>query len=383
LETKQMWLSKLDAPTWGKASAVVSEVAIDAAKFAMLDEDCTSGYHQACEELSLEDSAKVQWLAKFDVPSWHSAAKVVSTVSHAASSIARLDGECNRGDYTACDVLSREEEAKTEWLAKFDAQTWKEAATVVNEVAGDAAQMAALDADRDMGYYEWGEMLSREAEAKFWWLAMLDVPSWGKVASTISETTDNVLAEEVASKRSEEDAKKRWLAKFDAPTWGKAKAVVNEAADEAERLATLETHCTSGYDAACEELSREDEAKKVWLSKFDVKGWDSAARVVSTVSDAASSMAVLDAECKQGDYSACDALSEEEDAKKAWVAELPWEMVASTVSNVLAAAKANEAAAWRVLEAAKPFGGALEAEAYEAWEGAKQLMLRFEHEDKY
>ena len=69
---------------------------------------------------------------------------------------------------------------------------------------------------------------------------------------------------------SEEEAKQKWLAKLDAPTWGKAASAVIEVVAEASKIADLTEECEAGDSAACETLSKEDEAKKAWLAKLDV-----------------------------------------------------------------------------------------------------------------
>ena len=68
---------------------------------------------------------------------------------------------------------------------------------------------------------------------------------------------------------SEEEAKQKWLAKLDAPVWGQAGSAVIEVV-EASKMAYLTEECEAGDSAACETLSKEDEAKKAWLAKLDV-----------------------------------------------------------------------------------------------------------------
>ena len=49
-----------------------------------------------------------------------------------------LTEKCDEGDVVACDVLSKEEEAKKAWLARLDAPTWGAVAAAVTAVAEEA-----------------------------------------------------------------------------------------------------------------------------------------------------------------------------------------------------------------------------------------------------
>merc|ERR1719171_950424 len=71
-EAKSAWLAKLDAPTWGKAAAAISEVAADAARFAALTEEC---------DITEEEEAKRLWLSRIDAPNWGKAAAIVSELA--------------------------------------------------------------------------------------------------------------------------------------------------------------------------------------------------------------------------------------------------------------------------------------------------------------
>ena len=71
--------------------------------------------------------------------------------------------------------------------------------------------------------------------------------------------------------------------------------------------------CDEGDDAACEALSREEEAKLAWLAKADAP--------------------TLDEACDTGDGVACEALSREEEAKRAWLAKLATPVVARACEN--------------------------------------------------
>ena len=137
---KQKWLASLDAPAWGKAA--------EAMEAMFVVEQVTEPDPVASVS---EEEARKQWLAKLDTPVWGQAAATITSVVAEANKIAELTTECDAGDSTACDALSKEEEAKIAWLAKLDVPSW-------------------------------GKPTSEEA-AKAKWLASLDV-AWGKVTPT-------------------------------------------------------------------------------------------------------------------------------------------------------------------------------------------------------
>jgi len=174
---------------------------------------------------------------------------------------------------------SAEAEAKAAWLAKLDAPAWGAAAKALSVLAAEAAEIQAqIDGAN-----------ANEEEAKQAWLAKLDVPSWGKAATAMEEIAAEMIAVESAPKMSEEEAKQAWLAKLDAPVWGKM---------------------------------TEEQAKQAWLAKLDAPVWGQAAAVMTSVVAEATKMAELTEECNAGDSTACDTLSNEEEAKKAWLAKL-------------------------------------------------------------
>lgn len=137
-EAKQKWLASLDLPSWGEAATAIESM-VEAENTVVVD---------VPGKMS-EDEAKAAWLAKLDVPKW--------------------------GKIT-------EEEAKKKWLAKLeaDAPVWGAAASAMITVAAEATKMAELTEDCDSGVSEACELLSKEDEAKIAWLKKLEVPSWGK-----------------------------------------------------------------------------------------------------------------------------------------------------------------------------------------------------------
>ena len=97
--------AKLDVPAWGKAAQALHSVAEEAAQFQKLNEECDAGDNTACDALSREEEAKLAWLAKIDVPSWGKAAAAMKEI-----------GE----EQVAASMPSMsEEEAKQKWLAKL------------------------------------------------------------------------------------------------------------------------------------------------------------------------------------------------------------------------------------------------------------------------
>jgi len=116
---------------------------------------------------------------------------------------------------------------------------------------------------------------------------------------------------------SEDAAKAAWLARLDAPEWGKAAAAMTQAVAEAAEMDALAYACDSGVQQACESLSREDDAKRAWLAKLDVPTWGAAAAAVTAVA----------AEVEMAPDS-----SAEEIAKQAWLARLDAPAWGSTAS---------------------------------------------------
>merc|ERR1719506_3215914 len=119
----------------------------------------------------------------------------------------------------------------------------------------------------------------------------------------------------VGGQMSTQSAKQAWLARLDAPTWGAAANTLANVASEAAYMAHMEEECVKGDDVACDELSREEEAKRAWLASLDLPTWGKCAAEV----------AQLTSDCNAGFEAACEELSREEEAKRAWLArqEIP------------------------------------------------------------
>merc|ERR1719453_1787680 len=74
-------------------------------------------------------------------------------------------------------------------------------------------------------------------------------------------------------KMSEEQAKKKWLAKLDAPVWGQAAKAMTTLVAEANKIADLTKESEEGDSTALAALTQENEAKRAWLAKLDVPSW--------------------------------------------------------------------------------------------------------------
>lgn len=142
---------------------------------------------------------------------------------------------------------------------------------------------------------------------------------WTAVADAAS-VAEMPLGFVLAAGDSSEAAHKAKLARVDAPTWGKAAAALATIASEAGILAAMSDACESGAEEACDDLSREEEAKQAWLAQLDAPTWVAVARAVSEVAPGF-------------DLSAGD----DEKAKAAWLAKMDapsWAAVAAAVSEV-------------------------------------------------
>jgi len=169
----------------------------------------------------------------------------------------------------------REEEAKRAWLARIDTPAWGKAASAVAEIAKEALTIdMSEDSTKEVS----------EEEAKKAWLARLDTPSWGAVAEAMTASSTEVIKQTRVATNTEEEAKKEWLARLDAPSWGQAAKVMTNLVQEASAIQEMTTACDRGDRDACDALSREEEAKKAWLARLDVPLWGAAAAAVSAVS---------------------------------------------------------------------------------------------------
>jgi hypothetical protein len=86
-------------------------------------------------------------------------------------------------------------------------------------------------------------------------------------------------------------------------------------------MAEMSAACDAGDKVACDNLSREEEAKRAWLAKQSTPPWGVAATAHASGASEAPPMAETQAACSAGDMAACDSLSREEEAKRAWLAK--------------------------------------------------------------
>ena len=222
--------------------------------------------------------------------------------------------------------------------------------------------------------------LTNEDEAKRAWLSKLDVPTWGQVASTVSEAA---AAATITQVKDDEAAKAAWLSKLDEPSWvspgaggltdpswGVGKVVPtepvsspvgfvtpsDEAAAKAAWLSKLDLPTTPNNEAS---------AKRAWLSKLDQPTWGAAASALYE----AASIADLSAQCDEGVQTACSQVSGEDAAKAAWLSKLDvpsWGAAAQVVNDILEVTNLNPSedaakAAWLAKLDAPTWGQAASA----------------------
>ena len=352
---KRAWLTRLDEPTWGQAAEAMAEVAMQATEVAALADACDSGDNVACDTLDNEEDAKLAWLAKLDAPAWGAAAAAVSAVAwEIATEIATpttmaaadddtaaaADGDIAAADAVATeDARVTEEGAKRAWMTKLDAPTWGGAAAAMVDVAVQASEVVALTEACDSGDNVACDTLDNEEDAKLAWLAKLDAPAWGAAAAAVAAVAAEVEAESAMS--AEEIAKQESLARLDGSTWGQAEAAMAEVAKQASAVALLTDACNSGHEVACDKLTSEDEAKRAWLGKLDVPSWGAAAAAVSAVASTtetattgASAGAMRTVAAAALPSTAPSSTMTEGDAKHAWLArqDAPREGEASEVA---------------------------------------------------
>jgi len=179
---------------------------------------------------------------KGSAPAHGAAAKPMNMLAKEAAPFQMLIEDCDMGVATACEQLSKEEEAKKAWLAKLDVPVWGKIGAAMEQVAVDQLVAAPATVSKDS-----------EEKAKQAWLAKI---------------------ENAKMKISESAAKKKWLAKLDAPVWGQAAAVMTSKIVGEENAVLVPTQ---GVRSA---VSKEEEAKTVWLAKLDVPSWQG--KVVSS-----------------------------------------------------------------------------------------------------
>jgi transcription elongation factor len=118
--------------------------------------------------------------------------------------------------------------------------------------------------------------MAREEDAKRAWLSRQDTPGFG---------TGLVAA--ASARIAQEESKRDWLATMDAPAWDRAATSLDNAASTATQAAEynagLTAACDKGDAVACDNLTKEEEAKIAWLAKLDTPTWGAAAAAVSAM----------------------------------------------------------------------------------------------------
>ena len=78
-------------------------------------------------------------------------------------------------------------------------------------------------------------------------------------------------------------AKVKWLERLDSHAWGQAAEALATIAAEASEMARVDAACDAGVDVACAQMSKEEEAKRAWLAQLNVQEWNKAAVFVSEI----------------------------------------------------------------------------------------------------
>ena len=167
--------------------------------------------------------------------------------------------------------------------AALDAPVWGKAAKTLTNFAIDAAALRQMEEDCTAGDDVACDSISMEEEAKRAWLKKLDAPLWGTAAAAVSQVAKGVVTPTGVVKMSEEEAKRAWLDRLDVPSWGRAAESLTNVVAEAAALQAMEADCQNQIDTACDQLSFEDAARRAWLSKLDVPTWGATAAAVTQV----------------------------------------------------------------------------------------------------
>ena len=270
-QEKQSWIASLQAPASELATKAVNGVkegatqVVNGAKLKAKAEAT-----RAAESAK----AKAKDTAKAGAKAILSSARgfLMQAQAQAAE---KLGVECDEGDASACETLSKEEAAKRAWL--------------------ESIEMSAVD----KGLVEEGR---ERSEAPF-----VDEIT---ILSSECEQGDTVACDALTD---EQEAKEKWLVKIEEP-------VVAQVVD------MLHAECKSGDVVACDAISKEENAKNAWLSRIEepkpaIAYDDVAAKHVTTSLDygAVQVKNNLAVDCNAGDVKACDTLSKEEKAKRAWL----------------------------------------------------------------
>lgn len=167
----------------------------------------------------------------------------------------------------------------------------------------------------------WGAEDARKVFAQFL-LVQPQLPH-GMTRQFNSQRASPVLPHRM--KTSEDEARDAWQDMLDA--LAKATSEMNKASQKAAEIAALDAQCSAGDKEACETLSNEESAKKAWLAKSDQKQqWGSGLSTKSdspaqVSADTYSSPAPAQVSADTYEASAVASFSEEE-TKRAWLEKL-------------------------------------------------------------
>ena len=267
----RLWEGSVDAAYFGSFTLLreqepsSDEIALEMSQLAKemekLTEACDEGFDTACDTLSKEDEAKREWLEAVE-----------------------LTEACDEGFETACETLSTEKEAKRAWLDKYDASELLHDAASSSSLSSSSSPTAAeTDAGRSTSSVSRMDGATRDPEgptAEVRSPADGDQMTIGDLGAAPAQEEELQLLQ--AALLAEQEARQA------AENAANAAREAERAAKEAERAARAEitrlhdhvlslddeevlaSACESGHDEACLELtkSKEEEAKRVWLERL-------------------------------------------------------------------------------------------------------------------
>ena len=163
--------------------------------------------------------------------------------------IESLTNACDKGQEQACTTLSKEDEAKRAWLERLDKP--------LNDITAAPVPHPAMEASP---------------------AAPLPPPTH----------TSPMHTSPMHASSASEEAKRKWLAHMNAPLWNEpvqpAYPAVPDAAaaDAAATSQQVQQACHAGNQMACDQMSREEEAKRAWMARLDAPQWGAPAQAESS-----------------------------------------------------------------------------------------------------
>ena len=128
-DAHRSWLSKLELPTWGRATDAVAAVATAVAGQPAMPADQIV-WRDWPGQMAPQQSTKQAWLARLEAPTVRDAGSISPDMAQEFETTTRMQLEsakCDAGDRRACDSLTAEEAAKQAWLATLQSPEWMEA----------------------------------------------------------------------------------------------------------------------------------------------------------------------------------------------------------------------------------------------------------------